>query len=122
MSSFTEGLYTEMYPDGEKFRLLEPFSYYLEDDNDNVITVPANYVTDFASIPRSLTWLIPKMGKHSKASLIHDYLYDNPQMLTRKECDKIFLEAMKVSGVKYRYRMAMYYAVRIGGSKRFKRV
>lgn len=115
MSSFTDGLFVELKSDGKTFRLLEPFTYYMEGDSDNTITVPVGFETDFASVPRVFTPLVERMGRHSKAAVVHDYLYSQPDMLTRKECDKVFLEAMKVSGVNVRLRWSMYFAVRLFG-------
>lgn len=72
MSSFTEGLQLELLPNGKTFKLLKPFGYYLEENNEEVVKVPAGFKTDFASVPRIFTPLVEKMGKHSKASLLHD--------------------------------------------------
>jgi hypothetical protein len=35
------------------------------------------FVTDLASVPRSLTWLIPRYGMYTKAAVLHDYLCQN---------------------------------------------
>lgn len=79
-----------------------------------VITVPAGFVTDLASIPRAFHWLIPVNGKHRAAAIIHDYLYVTKDR-SRAEADSIFLEAMKSSGVRWSQRQTMYLAVRAGG-------
>lgn len=36
--------------------------------------VPAGYVTDFASVPRPVVWLIPRFGRYTLAAILHDYL------------------------------------------------
>jgi uncharacterized protein DUF1353 len=45
------------------------------------ILVPASpdvpFVTDLASVPRALTWLIPRYGMYTKAAVVHDYLCQN---------------------------------------------
>lgn len=75
------------------------------------ITVPAGFVTDFASFPRfiwrGLMWWLPGWVKYSKPSPLHDYLYqmhgyrvpyDSSWIdVTRKKADCIFLEAMGVA-------------------------
>jgi hypothetical protein len=38
------------------------------------LEVPAEFKTDLASVPRSLTWLFPRYGKYTKAAVVHDYL------------------------------------------------
>ena len=99
------------------FLTLEKFSYDVgREGSDNTITVPKGFYTDFASIPRLCQMLISPVGRHVKAAVIHDYLYQNKKP-TRKEADKIFLEAMKVLGVAWWRRWIMYRAVRhFGGS------
>ncbi|MGM9508595.1 DUF1353 domain-containing protein [Larkinella sp. GY13] len=41
------------------------------------VTVPVGYVTDFASTPTLLWGLFPPIGRHNRASLLHDYWYDH---------------------------------------------
>ena len=85
--------------------------------SDRVVKVPIGFVSDYASIPRILTPIIPVLGKHRKAAVVHDFLYVKKGQIpsrkySRSECDKIFLEAMQESGVSWWKRNAMYYAVR----------
>ncbi|WP_340505829.1 DUF1353 domain-containing protein, partial [Escherichia coli] len=47
-------------------------------------------------------------------AIIHDWLYDNA-LRTKREADKIFLDAMCVLGVSRWRRMLMYCAVRLFG-------
>lgn len=93
------------------------------------IVVPAGMVTDYASIPRVFWFLIAPWGKHGPAAIIHDYLYfctdtirvpdpDNKLRRcrnNRKISDRIFLIAMKQSGVSWLKRRIMYRAVRLFG-------
>lgn len=120
MSSFTEGLQVELLPDGKTFELLRPFHYYFYEGVSEGVTIPAGFQTDFATVPAIVSPFIQKMGKHSKASVLHDYLYTVPQFRTRLECDQIFRDAMKVSGVSMAKRNAIYYAVRMFGASHFK--
>lgn len=111
MSSFTTPIRVE-YIAVDQWRLLEPFIYYVgEEGSDDAITVPAGFVTDFASIPRWLWSIFPPAGAWAKASVIHDYLY-RTQTRTKAEADHIFLEAMEVLGVGWFKRRLMYRAVR----------
>lgn len=81
---------------------------------DEIIIVPAGFLTDLASIPRIFQTLFPVNGRHRSAAIVHDYLFviqDRP----RAAVDKIFLEAMEDCGVGWFQRRAMYLAVRTGG-------
>lgn len=103
--------------------LLEPLVYHVgSDDSPEVITVPAGFVTDFASIPFGLRNLFPPLGTWARAAIIHDFLYSRRGVLpaktySRKEADAVFLEAMEVVGVPALQRSIMYRAVRLGGAR-----
>ncbi|HFG9433729.1 TPA: DUF1353 domain-containing protein [Salmonella enterica subsp. enterica serovar Cotham] len=110
MSRFTTPAILEMLAH-YKWRVYEPFEFYLSDDNSDVIEVPAGFVTDLASIPRIFWTLLPPDGKYAKSAIIHDYLYDNA-LRTKREADRIFLDGMTVLGVPKWKRIVMYLAVR----------
>ncbi|MBW1321839.1 DUF1353 domain-containing protein, partial [Escherichia coli] len=110
MSKFTTPAVLEMLDD-YRWRLVEPFEFWLTDNPVDVIAVPAGYVTDLASVPRILWSVFPPHGRYAKAAIIHDWLYDNA-LRTKHEADKIFLDAMCVLGVPRWRRMLMYCAVR----------
>ena len=76
MSKFTTPAILEMLDD-YRWRLVEPFEFWLTDNPDDVIYVPEGYVTDLASVPRLLWALFPPHGRYAKAAIIHDWLYDN---------------------------------------------
>lgn len=78
------------------------------------IVVPADYVTDFASIPWVFHSFCQVNGKHRKAAVIHDYLCTHGKELgiSQKQADFIFLEAMEVLGVRWSQRRVMYRSVR----------
>ncbi|EMW9885841.1 DUF1353 domain-containing protein [Salmonella enterica] len=110
MSRFTTPVILEMLGH-YNWRVHEPFAFYLSDDNSDVISVPAGFVTDLATIPRIFWTLLPPDGKYAKAAIIHDYLYDNA-LRTKQEADLIFLDGMVVLGVPKWKRVIMYWAVR----------
>lgn len=94
-------------------------------DSDDVITVPENFITDFASVPWPASMLIPLSGQHNMAAVVHDFLYSivgwkklpyNMKDRTRKECDLIFLEALRACGCSWLKSQIMYRAVRIGAA------
>ncbi len=115
MSSFTTPLIVTPLDDGQTWKLLQPFTYEIgEEGSGRKVTVPAEFVTDFASVPRILWTLIPPWGGYGKAAVLHDFLYDAAPW-SRSECDSVFLEAMKVLKVPFHRRMAIYLGVRAGG-------
>jgi len=103
---------------GEKWaRLTSPLRYV--SSSDRLFVVPAGFATDFASIPRLLWTLVgsPAAGRYRRAAVLHDYLYAQADTVgvSRKEADRVFLEAMMVSGVHPARAKTLYYGVRIGG-------
>lgn len=111
---------------GDYWRTLAPFVAHVTGiparilgpiDNDYV-TVPEGYSTDFASVPRlPLTYLFAGNTAH-RSALLHDWLYSQGRM-PRELCDLVFLEAMKAEGVSWWRRSLMYRAVRLAGGSRY---
>jgi len=70
MSSFTNELKVKPTEDGKMWILLEDFEYYLGDLDSGVsIKVPAGFITDFASVPQFLWWILPPFGKYTKPAV-----------------------------------------------------
>lgn len=119
MSSFTQPLIVAVNGD-YTFTLHTQFSYHVGELNSGeTIDVPAGFITDFASIPRFLWSVLPPYGRYAAASVIHDWLYKTGGLhgtYTRKRCDAIFLEAMKVLQVSTLTRNVIYRAVRTFGN------
>ena len=82
------------------------------------VTVPAGYVTDFASVPRlPLAYLLAGDSAH-EAAVIHDWLYTvhavDGKPVTRRQADAVFGEAIDVSDPNAPGGL-MWLAVRLGG-------
>ncbi len=90
-----------------RFKLAQPFRY---DDGERRFTVPEDDVTDLASVPKVLTWLIPRYGRHTLAALLHDYLQEEPSV-TPEEADTLFRNAMGETTVPLARRWLMWSAV-----------
>lgn len=101
------------------FKLREPFKYV---DRGRRFDVPIEDISDFASVPNFLTWLIPRYGRHTLAALLHDHLQDHlsntgrdisedPELVTSDQADTIFRQAMHYSRVPYIRRWVMWAAV-----------
>ena len=86
-----------------------------EDGKKVLVKVPDRFKTDLASIPRFppfLRTLFLKNGRHRPAAVPHDFLCRLELEFPRRMADAIFLEAMKLVGVKRWHRYLMYWAVR----------
>ncbi|WP_171062924.1 DUF1353 domain-containing protein [Larkinella sp. C7] len=67
--------YREEDPDKpDRWMVMEPIRYQTAIGE---VTIPRGYVTDFASVPVWLWGLFPPIGRHNRASLLHDFWYDN---------------------------------------------
>lgn len=77
-------------------------------------TVPAGFVTDFASIPRGAWVLLPRYARYGPAAIVHDYLYWT-QPCTRSEADIALREAMREAKVGGLTRETIYRSVQVGG-------
>lgn len=95
--------------DGKWFKTLQMLYYIAKDGT--LYTIPKWINTDFASVPLGLRWLIPRVGKHDKAAVLHDWLCEF-KIVDRKKADKLFLESMKTLKVNFIKRRAMYAGVR----------
>lgn len=100
----------------------ELFSDYVYKTKEYLIKVPKGFVTDYASIPKLLRAIILPYGKHSGASVVHDWLYSSNCNLeiSREQADKIFLEVLKEEKVNFLLRTLMYISVKKFGGRRFR--
>jgi hypothetical protein len=104
--------------DGGTFVLVEPLQY-ASAVLDGVLTVPAGFPTDFASIPRGLWNILPPVGKYDAGAVCHDRLYRDGgfggRAIARGVADRVLREAMEVSGVNRVQRWLIYAGLRTGG-------
>lgn len=80
----------------------------------NDIFVPVGFKSNLVSLPWFLRLIINSYGRYNRASIVHDYCY-SIRKLSRKQCDKAFLEIMLADTVNYYLAHAMYYSVRVFG-------
>lgn len=106
------------------FKVTKSFRYYLDVDNRDVWAyVPAGFLTDGASVPKPLWFILPPWGRYGQAAVLHDILCEGktmfhsevPVAVSRKKADHIFRDAMKVAGVNLFERTVMFLAVRAWG-------
>ena len=106
--------------DGVHATLLEDLVYTTRDGWR--IVVPAGFVTDYASIPRALTFIIPPRGKYNRPAIIHDFLYQTAPdddvsglVCTQARADSIMREACENVDNRLTQRWAIYLGLRAGG-------
>ena len=105
--------------DGRSMTLLNELTY--TDPNGIVWIAPAGSQVDGASIPR-YAWSImggPFEGKYRNASVLHDVAYGQRKR-PWQDCDRMFYNAMRCSGVSAVEAKTMYYALyRFGNHWKF---
>lgn len=121
MSRFVTTLKTEQ-TDRRTYTLLADL--VLADEDERTITVPAGFVTDFASIKvlhNAFLFVLFALvsGYGNYAATVHDWLYENAQ-ISRKEADAVLYRALRAEGVA-RWRAYLFWlGVRLGGAKQYK--
>ena len=103
------------------YRLLEPLIY---DSGEQVITVPAGFETDLASVPRLPIVYMMWGDRAHRESVLHDYLYRIASVpdLIRADCDALFRLAMISRDNPWWIYQPMYWGVRIGGCTSYKKL
>jgi hypothetical protein len=79
--------------------------------------VPTGFRTDFATVPRVVTWLIPRFGAYTLAVILHDWLVSEgirSGVVSAREADGLFRRVMRESGVPVLRRWLMWAGVRWG--------
>ena len=86
----------------------------------NPVTIPNGFITDLASIPKPLWWLLsPSYSGFVYPAIVHDYMYRCPNHHTRYYADNVFYSALLKEGVSQYVAQRMYFAVRAFGGSHF---
>lgn len=96
--------------DAKFWRLAEPLVYQ---GAVQTFTVPVDFRTDFASVPRAVVWLIPRYGAYTRAAILHDYLC-RTGVVGRADADGLFRRCLREFDVSVPRRWMMWAAVRLG--------
>ena len=101
---------TRWNPDGLTMTLLSELRY--TDPHGIAWVAPAGSTVNGASIPRSLWSLMggPFEGKYRDASVLHDVAYEQHRR-PWQDCDRMFYNAMRCSGVSAVEAKTMFYAL-----------
>ena len=117
MSSFNDGLFLEKIGT-RTWRTTRDITNHVGALTSHwLITVPKEFETDGASVPRLLWVFFPPFGgNYDQAAVLHDYLYRTQFLcLERVVADAILLEAMIVLKTGAFARWAIFIGVRAGG-------
>ena len=97
-----------------EWQLLSPLTYV---GRDETFVVPAGFLTDFASVPKFMWWLVGPYGVFLRAALVHDFLWAESRAGRFRKChaDGIFRRIMRESGVGVAQRWFMWATVRLAG-------
>lgn len=106
------------------YELREPFT--LRSPAIGEITVPAGFVSDFASVPRAALWYVDDDDPAILyGSIIHDWIYSQlgqlgALCLTRAQADDLLRQTMLACGARPAQAWVVYQAVRLGGASHWK--
>lgn len=89
--------------------LVEPLEYR---GNEDLFEVPAEFQTNFASVPAVFVWLIPRSGRYTRAAVLHDHLWRTSKV-SLADADGIFRRAMAELKVPFLRRWLMWAGVRV---------
>ena len=119
--------------EGDKWEVMAPLTYYLDNAAYEFIVIHKGFVTDFGSMPFPFSRIFLPLGKsYDQATVLHDCLYWLPvvwsrsalpgvdataRTISRGEADRIFLDAMASSKTPFTVRQSLYAGVRLGGWK-----
>lgn len=121
IQNFTAPIICKIGNDGKTYELKVGFYYYRKGNESDKIIVPAGFVSDgFTNL--GFHHLVQKFGKGLKCAILHDFLYENGSEmgLNRKDCDKIFLEAMLETRAFCKIKSYfLYFCVRVGAANHY---
>lgn len=83
-----------------------------------LITIPSDFTTDLATVPRIFWALIPPQGAYEAAAVLHDFgcvsLAKGTCLLSSRDVDGLFRRVMREGGVGLVTRWVMWTGVRLG--------
>lgn len=91
--------------------------------SDDIITIPSDFKSDLATVPRIFWALIPPQGAYEAAAVLHDWLcvrlavayrYGQRATVSSRDTDGLFRRVMRECGVGFVTRWVMWTGVRWG--------
>jgi hypothetical protein len=96
------------------WEVVEPLAYRGRWDT---FVIPAGFLTDFASVPRLVVWLIPRFGRYTMAAVLHDWLVTTglaTGVVSSRDADGLFRRVLRELDVPPVRRWLMWTGVRWG--------
>lgn len=87
----------------------------------DVYLVPVGYISDFASIPRPASLMLPPFGLWTEGAVVHDFLYAVGEKDGRQAADRILHTAIREQGVGRLTAAAIHLAVKLFGARAYGR-
>ena len=104
-----------MYLGAGQYKTVGPTVYVGSSD---VITIPSDFPTDLASIPRPFWSLMPPNGVWEKAAVLHDFgcvsLAEGTCLLSSRDVDGLFRRVAREGGAGFAARWVLWTGVRWG--------
>ena len=120
-SGFLTPLKVTPLDDGLNWRVDEGFLYESA-VLQRIIEIPTGFVTDFASTPSFLWWVLPPTGPWGKPAVVHDELFRTWHLATFEQSNRTFLEAMTHLSkfIPHWKRVVLYEGVQVFGRSSYK--
>jgi hypothetical protein len=112
----------QMLASGAEFVLQEDIRLDVSDNPEVplVLVIPKGFLTDLASIPPEAGILgFQKLGKHSYAALVHDYMWD--QGMGYELSNACFFSVLNKLGCGWWTSFLMAFSVQAAGKSRYKK-
>lgn len=84
---------------------------------DQVFTIPGDYVTDLATVPRVFWAILPPHGVYERAAVLHDWAITDgipAGLLTSRDADGLFRRVAREGGAGWVLRWVLWWGVRVG--------
>lgn len=109
-----------VHVDGKRWRLKEPLIY---EGRWQYYVIREGFVTDFASIPRPVQWLLDNAGRNSEAAVLHDAVWRESKRKAGARVDPwnadgLFRRSLRQTGAPALTRGLMWFAVRLAAMAR----
>jgi hypothetical protein len=110
------------HEDGKRWRLTKPLVY---EGREDWFVIRSNFVTDFASIPKPMRWMLDNSGGNSEAAVLHDAVWRESKKTQGArvdpwDADGMFRRSLRETGSTALSRGLMWFGVRIAAMARLR--
>jgi hypothetical protein len=104
---------------GQRAAVLAADWLYCYPPTRELVLVPRDYVTDFASIPRFARHIIEPYGDNAEGAVAHDWFYAVGEPGQRAKADSVLRQGLKEQHVGWLTRNVVWAAVRMFGGRSY---